>query len=521
GTLPITSYFPSSEISIKTSSTQNIIQKKKSKPSVSWVWKYTRRDKITKVKYCDVHIDNDDGTSKRCPAIFMPKTSTTNIAAHLRTEHRIFKNQKWKAQPSVLSTTIPIPTTQQTIETVIQNHMENASPLPEQQQNHITYRLVAWIVEEMMPLNFPCNNTIKNIIKESVLYTNANLSEMMRQTMVSVCLTTDLWTQNHIPYIGITAHWLSETFTMYQFLITIEHFAYPHTGDRIEDFLREALSKWNIFDKVQAVTTDNAALIIKAIRQLGTTHLGCTAHTIHLAVTDGLKKCETLIRLAKSLNNFLVNRDKYQSLFRKIQCEPISSDTATRWNSTYLVLQQLLELRESVLKFAKNLINDPDRTVRADGNSLNDKMLSDEEWTGLKELYQILQPFARALTFVGGNQYPTLSMMYHTIRHLFKSLDQIEDKLTNIEVIEMHQSLHKSMVSRWNNPEIELRKRIELSHHTSNLPTTDKVSDMEMSSFFDDGVEPSSLTPINTELQMYISIPQIPKYDPKDLRYEK
>ncbi|CAG8806374.1 3235_t:CDS:1, partial [Dentiscutata erythropus] len=35
-TLPITSYFPSREILIKTNSNKNIIQKKKSKPGVSW-----------------------------------------------------------------------------------------------------------------------------------------------------------------------------------------------------------------------------------------------------------------------------------------------------------------------------------------------------------------------------------------------------------------------------------------------------------------------------------------------------
>ncbi|CAG8768292.1 17025_t:CDS:1, partial [Cetraspora pellucida] len=109
----------------------------------------------------------------------------------------------------------------------------------------------------------------------------------MSQMMVSVCITTDLWTQNHIPYISITAHWLSENFTMYQSLITIEHFTYSHIGDQIEDFLRKILAEWNLFDKVKAVITDNASSMIKAIRQLGATHLGCTAHTIHLAVIDG------------------------------------------------------------------------------------------------------------------------------------------------------------------------------------------------------------------------------------------
>ncbi|CAG8709890.1 9673_t:CDS:2 [Cetraspora pellucida] len=78
-----------------------------------------------------------------------------------------------------------------------------------------------------------------------------------------------------------------------------------------------------MFDKIKAVITDNATSIVKAIRQLGTTHLGCTTHTIHLV--------------------------------------------------------QLLELQESTLKLAKSLENDPDHTARANGFSLNEKILSDEE----------------------------------------------------------------------------------------------------------------------------------------------
>ncbi|CAG8747429.1 15926_t:CDS:2 [Cetraspora pellucida] len=65
--------------------------------------------------------------------------------------------------------------------------------------------------------------------------------------------------------------------------------------------------------------------MVKTIRQLDTTYLGYTAHTIHLAVTDGLKK---------------------------------------------------------FLELAKSLVNNPDHTIRADGNSLNEKMLTNEKWTG-------------------------------------------------------------------------------------------------------------------------------------------
>ena len=136
---------------------------------------------------------------------------------------------------------------------------------------------------------------------------------------------------------------------------------------------------------------------------------------------------------------------------------------------------------------------------------------------GLEEFCQLLRPFARALTFVGGDQYPTLSMMYPTVRHLFKNLDQMENELTNVDVIEMHKNLRESIISRWSDPEMvgwlasfldsrfkelsaaspttqrevlwELREKIELSNYTNNLPTTNKAPDTEMSSFFDDEIE--------------------------------
>ncbi|CAG8709891.1 9674_t:CDS:1, partial [Cetraspora pellucida] len=42
-----------------------------------------------------------------------------------------------------------------------------------------------------------------------------------------------------------------------------------------------------------------------------------------------------------------------------------------------------------------------------------------------------------------------------------------------------------------------------------------------MSSFFGNGIDPSTSSSINTEIQIYLSISQIPKYDSKDPCYEK
>ncbi len=106
--------------------------------------------------------------------------------------------------------------------------------------------------------------------------------------MVNFAFTIDLWTAIHIPYISTTIYWLSSDFISYQALLTIERLPYPHTANNIEDVLQNIFETWQLQEKVFAGITDNAASMKKAMQQLGVTHIGCMAHTIQLAINDGI-----------------------------------------------------------------------------------------------------------------------------------------------------------------------------------------------------------------------------------------
>jgi hypothetical protein len=105
----------------------------------------------------------------------------------------------------------------------------------------------------------------------------------------------------HRPYIGVTIHWLSKNFDLYQAVLTIEEFPYSHSGERQEQFLSKIFGHWNIRDKLIGGTTDNDKSIVKGMRLLGTPHIRCTAHTIQLAIKDGLSGCDDLLTKAKKL----------------------------------------------------------------------------------------------------------------------------------------------------------------------------------------------------------------------------
>ncbi|CAG8547847.1 13457_t:CDS:2 [Cetraspora pellucida] len=66
----------------------------------------------------------------------------------------------------------------------------------------------------------------------------------------------------------------------------------------------------------------------------------------------------------------------------------------------------------------------------------------------------------------------------------------------------------------------ELCKKIKFSQQKSGIPIINQVLMTDMASFFDDGVEPSSFSSVDIKLQTY-SISEIPKYNSKNLLYEK
>ncbi|CAG8587998.1 11545_t:CDS:2, partial [Ambispora gerdemannii] len=75
--------------------------------------------------------------------------------------------------------------------------------------------------------------------------------------------TIDLWTQFHIPYIGVTIHWLTSDFELRQGLLTIEKFPYGHSG-----------------------ISDNATNMTAALQQFNYQHINCYAHTLQLAINE-------------------------------------------------------------------------------------------------------------------------------------------------------------------------------------------------------------------------------------------
>ncbi|CAG8530344.1 407_t:CDS:1 [Cetraspora pellucida] len=167
----------------------------------SWVWLFVNKQ----TRCCQVIIE-DKSVRHQCKWSCQKKTSTTNIASHLRVKHQIIEG---KEEAEVINS-----------ETHNRNFLLKQSKI-----NRITYHLIDWLIDDMQAFhvvenrkfqNFvyelesfysiPCKNSLYKKISEVISIVEQNLNESMNSLMESFFFTTDLWTQNHTHYIGITIH---------------------------------------------------------------------------------------------------------------------------------------------------------------------------------------------------------------------------------------------------------------------------------------------------------------------------
>ncbi|CAG8614868.1 3375_t:CDS:1 [Dentiscutata erythropus] len=115
---------------------------KKSRPGEkSWIWDYFKKYPLEKKILCRVKITNENGIEKTCDHNYEITTGTGNLKSHLRQIHRILPPEENNNKPT------QIISNQQSLH----NFLNNKTPLSFSNQNKITNRILAWIVDDLQP----------------------------------------------------------------------------------------------------------------------------------------------------------------------------------------------------------------------------------------------------------------------------------------------------------------------------------------------------------------------------------
>jgi hypothetical protein len=84
-----------------------------------------------------------------------------------------------------------------------------------------------------------------------------------------VSLTADGWTSPfQKDFLGVTAHWIDEKWNQKEIVIGFESMNGAHTGENLAEALINVLERFQIGDKIQSITTDNASNMAKMVQEL-------------------------------------------------------------------------------------------------------------------------------------------------------------------------------------------------------------------------------------------------------------
>ncbi|KAM8910406.1 E3 SUMO-protein ligase ZBED1-like [Spinachia spinachia] len=203
----------------------------------------------------------------------------------------------------------------------------------------------------------PSRKALKSMVDIKYQKANEKAREQV-QKAVDVSLTSDMWTSiNMDAYLAVTCHFIDDEDQLCTTLLEVQHFPKAHTAENLAAGHVQLMEEWGIRDKVKCLVTGGASNMNACVRQLNVRHAVCIAHTINLIVrkffddVEGLnelrQKCWRLVTLFRTSTTAKERLVQVQEQMGR-QLYKMIIEVDTRWNSTFLMLQRLYELKEPV-----------------------------------------------------------------------------------------------------------------------------------------------------------------------------
>jgi hypothetical protein len=230
---------------------------------------------------------------------------------------------------------------------------------------------------------------------------------------VSICsdVWSDHWQIHH--YMGITCHWVDESFQLQNRLIAYRLFDEAHTAENIAELICQVLSEYGLLKKVFAVGFDNASANTASIEDLKALcqpslggmffHVRCICHILNLCVQDGLKATNDCIAPIRKALEYLWSKPNIMKAWARFckdngkTAKKFKRDVGTRWNSTYEMLQASSEYKDLLCLFWTQA-------------SLPNKIYA-HHWTNCQSLFDLLQVFYTATNTLSGMYYSTTNLV--------------------------------------------------------------------------------------------------------------
>ena len=309
-----------------------------------------------------------------------------------------------------------------------------------------------------------CSDTIRSHAQITFQHAKMLVKENLAMARSEIHYSFDLWTSpNCKAMLAIIGHWTAADSSLKTVLLGIREIHGRHTGSNIGSVLLPLFDELDIIGKLGYSVTDNApnndtaletlsaSLLEKGIHyDVSSRRLRCIGHIINLvvktllfgakAITDDTSHSPCtdnydgaiakLHHIVYHIRMTPQRRDLYASEQAASLCASsefmVVADNATRWNSTYDMINSALKLRQRI-----------DGYIRLVGKELETYVISDNEWEDLAELALMLVPFEKVTRATQGNnqgQGSIVSVLL-SMDMLLSRLEKIKSNATSISSV--------------------------------------------------------------------------------------
>lgn len=218
-----------------------------------------------------------------------------------------------------------------------------------------------------------------------------HIDNLMRDNIKSFSFTSDIWSSNVCPMsmLSLNAQFVDENFELHKVVLHSQDFSGSHTVEALAATFIDMFQTWGIpKEKVHVILRVNAKNMEKAMRDADLPSLPCMAHTLQLAVSEGVLSQRSFSDVIASGRRIVSHFKHSQLAYSRLQSiqkqlgQPIKrlqQDVPTRWNSTLYMLQSLLEQRRALSAYGA------DYDLPA--------MFTDSQWTLVENMISLLAPF--------------------------------------------------------------------------------------------------------------------------------
>lgn len=286
--------------------------------------------------------------------------------------------------------------------------------------NHVGFKI---FVKNLQPL-FEVNSAIEIDCMEIYGKEKQKVYEIMSRYHGRINLAVNMWTSpDQAEYLCLTAHYIDEDWKLQKKVLNFVSLDPTHTEDMLSEVIIKCLMEWEVGHKLfsmtfhDCATNDDVALRVKdhfsqdrpLLSSGQLLDVRCAGYVLHLIVQDCIEALREIIHKIRESVRYVKTSQATLGKFNEIaQQVGINSqqnlflDCPTQWNSTYLMLETVLEYRG-----AFSLLQEHDAGYTA--------ALSDTEWGWASSITSYMKLLLEIITILSSNKCPTANIYFPDI----------------------------------------------------------------------------------------------------------